>query len=196
MWSQLFTALGYLKVRLKGKLYFDLGYPLSASLLVTICVFYLGVDIRFFGEGGLVTTATNLFGVLIGFFITALAAVATFSNRAVDKPLNGEGAFVDGKELTRRQFLCFLFGYLTFLSFCLFFTSMAAAAIHGRAWAAHVGVYAQPLRFASLLLFSFALAHLFSICLLGMHYLIYRLHVPTVRSVSVSGRSDEPEAKD
>lgn len=129
MWSQLFTALGYLRINLKGKLYFDWGYPFLAALLFTSAIYVFDIDVRFFGEGGLVTTATNLFGILIGFFITALAAVATFSNRSVDKTLNGHGAYIGGEELTRRQFLCLLFGYLTFLAFCLFFLSMAAAAV-------------------------------------------------------------------
>lgn len=160
------------------------------SQSLTAIVNFSGISFRFFDNGGLLTSASSLFGILIGFFITALAAVATFSNKTVDKRLNGHGAFVKGVELTRRQFLCFLFGYLTFLSFSLFFVSMACAAVHGKGWGQHLGQYEACIRLGSLFLFSFALAHLFCICLLGMHYLIYRLHVPSVGTVTVSSDTE------
>lgn len=191
MWPQLFTALGYLRIRLKGKIYFDLFFPLLGAFSVTLAAYLLNVSFRFFGEGGLLTSASNLFGVLIGFFITALAAVATFSNSSVDRKLNNHGAYVKDEELTRRQFLCLLFGYLTFLSFVLFFIIMTCAAIHERLWTVQLGVAAGAVRLGSLFLFSFALSHLFCICLLGMHYLIYRLHVPAVGSVTVNRPSDD-----
>lgn len=189
MWSQLFTALGYFRIRLKGKVFFDLLFPMLFAIAVTLAAFFSGAEFRFFGEGGLLTSASGLFGVLIGFFITALAAVATFSNKTVDKKLNDHGAFIGGDELTRRQFLCFLFGYLTFLSFCLFFVIMACSAIHGKDWVTHLGSCAALIKLGSLFLFSFALAHLFCICLLGMHYLVYRLHVPSIGAVTVSSNT-------
>jgi len=193
MWSQLFTALGYLRIDLKGKFFFDFLFPLLSATAVASLDYFFGVRFRFFGEGGLLPSASGLFGVLIGFFITALAAVATFQNKAVDKKLNNHGAFIRGEELTRRQFLCYLFGYLTFLSFCLFFVSMICSAVHGKHWVAHMGSYAAPIKLGSLFLFSFALAHLFCICLLGMHYLVYRLHVPSVSTVTVSSGTSSGE---
>lgn len=78
---------------------------------------------------------TQLFAVLPGFYIAALAAVVAFHGGDLDKEMpdvtasitaNGDTSDV---QITIRVFLCYLFAYLTVLSFVGFFACMAGALI-------------------------------------------------------------------
>ena len=75
---------------------------------------------------------------MIGFYVASLAAIATFSRECLDKPIDGEKLTLFSKEngilynriLTRRHFLTYLFGYLSFLSifiyiFGIFFSTIS-----------------------------------------------------------------------
>jgi hypothetical protein len=60
---------------------------------------------------------SNLLYVLPGFYIAALAAIATFNAPTMDVPLDGQNTELCSQEeniqtrkLTRRRFLCLLFG--------------------------------------------------------------------------------------
>ena len=67
-------------------------------------------------------------GILIGFYIAALAAVSSFRNDTLDRELSGRPVKLvnarQGKKkeeiLTRRRFLAVLFGYCAVLSICLY----------------------------------------------------------------------------
>ncbi|MCK1670190.1 hypothetical protein [Bradyrhizobium sp. 153] len=68
-------------------------------------------------------------GVLTGFFIAALAAVATFGKQEMDDPMPGEppvrlehtiNTETYYENLSRRRFLSFLFGYMAFLTLVLY----------------------------------------------------------------------------
>ena len=88
------------------------------------------------------------------FFIAALAAVATFDRPQMDKPLRGEPALLSvwdnnlqkkvEKILTRRQFVCYLFGYLSFVSLILYLMILVLKAIHPT-WIANITVDIQEI---------------------------------------------------
>src|SRR5258706_8987546 len=77
----------------------------------------------------MVPAFTDLLQVLTGFYIASLAAVATFNKPGLDDPMAGDPptlredycAITTVKPLTRRRFLCLLFGYLSWLSLFLYF---------------------------------------------------------------------------
>ncbi|MGK9996690.1 hypothetical protein O6197_24780, partial [Salmonella enterica subsp. enterica] len=77
---------------------------------------------------GLLLQVNGLLQVLIGFYIAALAAVSTFSSSSIDEVMAGVPPTLVEKfrgqkltvELTRRRFVCYLFGYLALVSFMLF----------------------------------------------------------------------------
>lgn len=75
----------------------------------------------------LVAFSSQFLMILLGFYIAALAAIAIFPSPTMDQGLDGgearlkrceHGADIERK-LTRRRFLCLLFGYLSFLSLVL-----------------------------------------------------------------------------
>ncbi|MEJ1644057.1 hypothetical protein SMA60_27945, partial [Escherichia coli] len=73
----------------------------------------------------------------IGFYIAALAAVSTFSSPSIDEVMAGDPPTLLEKfrgqkikvELTRRRFVCYLFGYLALVSFMLFCLGMISVLI-------------------------------------------------------------------
>lgn len=130
---QLCAPLRYLLIKqghgwFSSKASYDVVLPVIFSAFATLAVWKLDVALGFFSESGFVPGIINLLNLLIAFFIAALAAVATFNRAGLDDPLKGEPATMkrrasDGvireKILTHRQFICYLFGYLSFISIML-----------------------------------------------------------------------------
>jgi hypothetical protein len=150
--------------------------------LLGLAVFYcLPISPPLFSEKGLVNTINGLLNTLIGFYIAALAAVATFNNGALDQVMKGRPPTLvavrlgekSEETLTRRRFLVILFGYCAFVSIMLFafgvLSLLTAPSLSKIGWL-------PALRFAWLLVYFAMAASLFVVTLLGLHYLIDRMH--------------------
>lgn len=147
MWwvRQLLSPLTYLRIRLgegtwyETKRFYDYVLPAILGLLTTYGYFSLIPQPVLLGEHGLLNSISGLLQLLVAFFIAALAAVATFPRESMDKPLRGSPAHLKrwsnaqqrnvDVELSRRQFVCYLFGYLSFLSLALFLAIIVADAV-------------------------------------------------------------------
>ena len=144
----------------------------------------LSPHVNILGEGGLVGSINSAISFLIGFYIAALAAVATFENKNLDKEIAGEPAkltyYQAGKfwqeKLTRRKFLSFLFGYCSFMSIVLFVAGVFAQIFH-------TGIkFVTPLQFHMPLTALFVAGYMFIFfnlaitTFLGLFYLTDRLH--------------------
>ena len=175
-----------------SKITYDLVIPATIALIATATVWYLNVNLGFFSERGFVSGIISLLNLLIAFFIAALAAVATFNRAGLDDPLKGEPATMkrrssDGvireKVLTHRQFICYLFGYLSFVSIVLLLTLYAIRLI-GEGWAPRpsleivTGWTAIPfrdlLRATGSFLFFCVFGHIIVTMLLGIYFLADR----------------------
>ncbi|WP_221898658.1 hypothetical protein [Bathymodiolus japonicus methanotrophic gill symbiont] len=74
-----------------------------------------------YSNSGIITKILGFVQVLPGFYIAALAAIATFNKTDIDKTMPAPAPKIDilvqGKsvaiELTRRRFLCSMFAFLT-----------------------------------------------------------------------------------
>lgn len=134
---QLLRPLAYLIIRDVSKWKIDLLIPAIFSGITTIAIYYLPVSPAVFGNDGVVTQLMGLLQILPGFYLTALAAVATFNRPDMDEllpaPVPTVEISVRGRaqeiELTRRRMLSMLFGYLTFLSFAIYLVSVSAKII-------------------------------------------------------------------
>lgn len=98
---------------------------LYLSIFATIVIFSVPVTPIIFGKDGFISAISSVFNALPGFFIAALAAVATFNRPELDQVMpdpapqlklmtQGRRDFV---KLTTRMFLSFLFAYLTAITF-------------------------------------------------------------------------------
>ncbi|MBK1717551.1 hypothetical protein CKO27_07835 [Thiocystis violacea] len=178
------TPVRYLRIQHPAKRLLDVIVPALMAGLATACLMLLPYPVRLLGDSGLISVFTDLLQILVGFYIAALAAVATFDRPGMDAPLDGEparlierrnGALVP-VNLSRRRFLSMMFGYLSFLGLVLYF------------WGALAGLLAENLRDtipveiyvfavpACLFLYLFWICNLLVTTLLGLHYLSDRIH--------------------
>lgn len=108
----------------------DLVSTIVLSALISIPFILSGAN--YFGDRGFLDRFGSFCAVLTGFYIAALVGVATLSPSVgdVDIPIK-EGKILfrqkdgDEKELTRREYVCAIFGYLSFLSLVLSLISIA-----------------------------------------------------------------------
>ena len=207
MW-RLFQPLDYLRVRHPEKWVFDWILPLLVASGLT-AAWFCG-EFRFGilkPESGIIPQVQSLLSILTGFFIAALAAVSTFNNDGMDKPLAGKTpAYLKKKRddgttyeetLTRRRFLSLLFGFLALLALVLYALGVVAIAFHEElgAWLAGLlrdfpkihkmvllGAWAVYATLLSLLLIN---------TLLGLFYLTERIHRPEGKHVVGKPTTDD-----
>ena len=108
----------------------DFVLPFVLSALTCGAFYWLGIALAPFTHPEMLKRLTDLLALMIVFYMAALAAVATFERKGIDKGLKGEDAILfvrhhDGghfvkKKLSYRQFISYLFGFLSFLSLNLY----------------------------------------------------------------------------
>lgn len=134
---QLSRPISYLFIEDNAKWVIDWIIPLSIAILITALFFCLPITPKLFGENGLAKDCQDFLQMLPGFFLAALAAIATFNKQDLDyllpAPTPKIHVIIRGNDvkidLTRRRMLSYLFGYLTFLSLCLYLFILAGEAI-------------------------------------------------------------------
>ncbi|WP_312529264.1 hypothetical protein [Paracoccus sp. (in: a-proteobacteria)] len=178
--SKLLTAFSFYRLRGQDLIYFQYIYPtviVGASVLAYKLVSdgYVIVNLR-----AMVASATTLMGVLIGFYIAALAAVTSFPNAGLDNVMSGEAPkireLVHGNlvPLTRRRFLSTLLGYCAFISIFIFVIgSISAASDLALETPEKVRYIFRIVWWGS---YAWLLASLLVVTMLCLHYLIERMH--------------------
>jgi len=183
--TKVFTAFSFLRLRSPDLTWFQWIYPSVIFLAIVAAfnvpfVYMISVDVT-----DLVSDLNNLLGVLIGFYIAALAAISSFSSENLDKMMKGRAPILvshrqgERKEeaLTRRRFLATLFGYCAAASIVLFLFG----AIRGRIepapieawWVESVYLVANHFFWG---LYVWLASSLLIVTLLGLHYLVERMH--------------------
>ncbi|WPU24495.1 hypothetical protein RI049_07015 [Cedecea neteri] len=185
---KLFSPLSYLRIKHDEKKWYDYYIPLIASAVVTLVYHFHASEISLVGTGGLLAQVNGLLQVLIGFYIAALAAVSTFTNATIDEVMAGDAPTLKEKfrgerfevELTRRRFVCYLFGYLALVSFLLFCIGMVSILL-GKSvsgWAI-TSMTADTIIWAKTLfvgVYLFILVNIVTTTLLGLYFLAVRFH--------------------
>jgi hypothetical protein len=152
----------------------------------TVCVLVLPLPIAVLGDRGMVYWVNELLQVLIGFYIAALAAVASFDRASLDQLIEGEGVTLevvrDGapahRPLTRRAFISLMFGYLSLLAIALYCAGRVVSLL-----ADNIGLIAPMvrwyLRIAFVFVYVFFFAQMLSVTLVALFYLSDRIHRQT-----------------
>jgi len=119
----LFRPLAYLGIAYPNKWRLDwlIPFVLGAVSAVVLAALALVHPLLIIGDGGLVSKIVSLVQSLPGFYIAALAAIATFNRIDIDRPMPAPSprlnVLVRGRkvpiDLTRRRFLCVLLAFLT-----------------------------------------------------------------------------------
>lgn len=132
---QLLVPCNYLRIQhgdslLESKFVYDFIIPGILTVMTVSGSWWLGIPMTFSKQPNLVNSITQLLALMIGFYLAALAAVATFDRAGIDSPLKGGDATLwvrdhnggerKKKTLSYRKFISYMFGYLSFLSLNLF----------------------------------------------------------------------------
>ncbi len=193
---QLLVPCNYLRIRhgaslLGSKAVYDFVLPAALSAATVGLCLWLDIPLAIFKHHELVKRLSDLLALMIVFYMAALAAVSTFERKGIDLPMKGGDALLkvrhhDGghhvdKVLSYRQFISYLFGYLSFLSLCLYmallFLSAGWPKIEGwydRYSLAYriFNVVLDPALFFAVF---FAIWQLFITSLLGIYFLCERI---------------------
>lgn len=194
---QLGAPTRYLRIRqgngwLSSKATYDLVIPGLFALVATAAMWHFQFALGLFQDTGFISGVINLLNLLIAFFIAALAAVATFDRPGLDDPMKGEPALMKRRNskgvvkdsiLTHRQFICYLFGYLSFSSIMMLLTLYAVRlvgpemvkALDFDVSIAQVVIAFRPVaRLIGSLMFFFLFGQIIVTMLLGIYFLADR----------------------
>lgn len=184
IFGQLLTPIAYLRIRHPAKPWFDWYIPAAITAIVFAAVFFAPKPVKVFGEHGLIFFVTDLIKMLIGFYIAALAAVATFAREGMDECVQGEPATLRVKRkgvakesiLTRRRFLSYLFGYLAFTGLVLYFAGAATTLFGSNLSLLQAALWGVVIKWCFVFAYIFFTANLITTTLLGLHFLADRIH--------------------
>lgn len=139
MTKVLVRPFAYLRIRHESGLpaWINWWIPMALAALVCLLSWWVGFGAGIASDNGLIARVLGFTQGLAGFYMAALAAIATFNNADMDQLMPGVPPtltipYNGGKEsipLTRRRFLSQMFAYLTALSFLVSFVSIIALAI-------------------------------------------------------------------
>lgn len=182
---------------------------LLALFVLTICVSapFVIADANFFGDKGFLDRVGSFSAVLTGFYIAALVGIASFSTSIGDLDeeievgpifrLSSDGSI---ESLTRRQYVCSLFGYLSFVSLAISLGSILLIVV-GSAKADFLPVLSSHpqlqlavesssrwVRNATVIGSSLVISHMFITTCHGLYYMIDRLYYKEPRLLDKSSQ--------
>jgi hypothetical protein len=178
-WKRLIAPIRYLSIRHEIKSRFDWGWPLFLTTITMVAFWLLPVTPTILGEAGVLKSIRELIALFAAFFVVALAAVATFARPSLDEPMQGTTPRLDNRDLSRRQFVCYLFGYLAVLSFGLFLGAIAAEIVFP---SLHAALPPRALWWVKGIcgtIFTFGFWNMVITTLLGIYFLVERVHLDT-----------------
>jgi hypothetical protein len=170
------------------------GAPLVLTGVILCVYVVLPVKPRLGGDTGLLKSLSQILALLPGFFISALAAVATFNRPEMDETMPApapkvkiahRGVLID-IELTRRMFLSYLFSYLSILSVALFIVVVVSPYLdpslrHVLSWDDWYITGDQTyffLKYVFICVISYFFSSLLFTTLHGVYFLCERIHMP------------------
>lgn len=190
MLLDLVRPFAYLTIRHPGRLPLAINWlvpvVLAASTLAACTAMATDTPFNVFGDSGLISRVLGFVQGLAGFYIAALAAIASFNSPHMDTLMPGTPPTLRIKyntkasvvKLTRRRFLSAMFAFLTASSLVITALSIAALTFAGPLKSI-IPMQAQPWfvwSFCSVYLV--ALFQLMSVTFWGLYYLGERVHTP------------------
>ncbi|WP_124255218.1 hypothetical protein [Cereibacter sphaeroides] len=169
----------------------DAPLLLGAAIVYTVLACFIG-NINYFGLDGIVDRIGSLTSTLTGFYVAALVAAAAFASSHADLdeeikvgPIHQNfksNGIVERDRLTRREYVCAIFGYVSLLALALSIASIIIVTVADaiQAPSSKNGIF--NLGFSALkhlvgTAYALSVAHLFITTSHGLYYLSYRLYI-------------------
>ncbi|WP_311270999.1 hypothetical protein [Sphingobium sp. WCS2017Hpa-17] len=194
MESFLAAPLRYLRLRSETGRLIWLQDIFATFVIVTIVTvpFIIVSKANFIHKDGFVDKIGSFSSVLTGFYVAGLVAVATFPRQknGLDATINYGKIKVATKEgweyLTRREYICSLFGYLSTISLCITVFSIIAIIITSsmpsfsivkfESLSYTVKIDRRFIRFLIMIIVNIPICHLAVSTFRGLYYLIDRMY--------------------
>lgn len=191
---ELSRGLAYRKIRHPEMRWYTTTLPLISTIVIYIACLAIPRAIPLLGEAGILASSLSILSTLPGFYFAGLAAVATFNGTNMDSVMPSPPPTLEVRlgnhreeiDLSRRQFLSYLFSYLVILSFTICVAivalnavepsiSMVEKATQAAWWLAITWAFIEQLGVLALLL---ALCSMVITTLHGVYFLAERIHQP------------------
>ena len=194
---QLLRPFAYLTIKHPAKKVVDRNIPMFLALGTLVVLGFGRGTINAWGDNGLIALMQGLIQGLPGFYIAALAAVATFGRQtSLDALIPEPTPTIDtwygtGKVeigLTRRRFLCLLFAHLTALSLAISLLSSFGRSLAPVLKSVLPHWLAELLFYLTTAAYFFFVFQMLIVTLWGLFYLSDKMHQPD----SVAS-TDQPE---
>jgi len=183
--TKIFTVFSFLRLRSADIFWYQWIYPTIVFAFIFGGFWVLGDRFVSVEKNNMIGDVNALMGILVGFYIAALAAVSSFSNENLDQVMKGRAPTLTtvrkGEEiketLTRRRFLAILFGYCATLAIILYVFGVLqvhlTVAQPVAPWAQTAMNVAGQVAWG---LYVWIISSLLVVTLLGLHYLVERMH--------------------
>jgi hypothetical protein len=188
MLRELLRPFSYLTIRhtTRMPLWVNWIVPVGLSFIAVLLPLSFSLSVNLFGDNGLVARVLGFVQSLAGFYVAALAAIATFNNPDMDKLMPGKPPTMEVSyngsmstvQVTRRRFLSCMFAYLTGCSVLLTLISVTALAIAPPVAIAIPEFLVGPAKLVFISLFIFLLTQMICVTFWGLFYLGERIHTP------------------
>lgn len=123
---RLLAPLRYLAIYHPEKRRYDLHLPLGLGVVGAVAL-VAWPKLAVFGEAGLLKLVRDVLIMAVPFMVGALATVAMgMPGGHIDRRPRGAELYLRGEVLTLRQFVCYLLGYLCFVSILMLFGTVLA----------------------------------------------------------------------
>lgn len=207
---QLVNPFTYLTIKHEAKQKVDWIAPLAATSLTTAAFYLLNyiyaVDI--FSPNGALVKILSFAQSLPGFYIAALAAIATFNRKDIDYAMPAPAPQIEiltakGNiqeiDLTRRRFLCLMFAFLTAESILLIMLAIGTGGLAGAVKTFTPSEYHVWLKTSFVWIYGFLLWQMVAATFWGLYYLGSKLHEsedhrpPPPQPVTSSGEYEDEE---
>ncbi|MBQ4676137.1 hypothetical protein H9X88_24310 [Aeromonas hydrophila] len=188
--DKLLKPLHYVQISSTEKRWFDFGLPLVfATISILIIYVFLPQPLSFIGKDSVISLSNGILQILSGFYIASMAAVSTFNREGMDDLMEGSDIpMLRGEPLSRRSFLSYLFGYLAFMSIVMYFAGGLAQLASGTI---HSFCIEHPYgKVALATLYLLVLWNILFTTVLGMHFLIDRIHRSKPKMIIKDGQKD------
>ncbi|MCP3187572.1 hypothetical protein [Klebsiella pneumoniae] len=173
--KKILTPVDYIRIEHPEKRVFDIYIPLIASLAIAAFIFSLDKPVPIIAKDGLISVINGILQILSGFYIASMAAVATFQKSGMDSIMDGTPPTLKGKDLTRRKFLTYLFGYLAFASIIMYLIGgglqLLSPTLSSAQWAKICWV-----KISFVVIYLFIIANIICTTILGMYFMIDKMH--------------------
>jgi hypothetical protein len=171
--TKVFTVFSFLRLRSADIFWYQWIYP-SIFFAVTFGGFlFWGHQFVSFDQSKLIGDVNALMGILVGFYIAALAAVSSFANENLDQIMRGRAPTLTSV----RKGKAIIFGYCATLAIILYvfgvlqvhLTVTQPAALWAQTIMSVVGYIAWAI-------YLWIISSLLVVTLPGLHYLVERMH--------------------